>query len=694
MRRHFIPFLFFLLILFLPVKGQTAKDFFPVHDLMPVGAYYYPEHWPSSEWERDIKKMADMGFEFTHIGEFGWAQMEPSDGKFDFTWIDKFLDICGKYNIKVIMCTPSPCPPVWLGLKYPEIYAMTGNYQRKEHGTRGNNSLSNEVYRNYVFRLIEHLAAKYGNDNRVWGWQLDNEPGAPEDYSPSAQERFRQWLIAKYGIIEKLNLAWGTTFWSQVYNKFEEISIPNVSVNPWGINPHAMLDYRRFLADIQADFLNSQYVILRKDISSRQWVTTNYIAAIGSADPRRSDKLDFLSYTMYPVGGGKNLDSLGFRIGWIDGIAFGCNFYRPVKGVTGVMELQPGQVNWGMINPQPMPGAIRMWLWHAFAGGCSFACTYRFRQPLFGSEQYHYGILRTDGVTPSPGGLEYSKVASEMKQLRKYYQSTDQEPSDYASRRTAILWNHENLWDIEQEKQTSQWSSWGHVFKYMEITKSLGAPLDFISENDNFSKYKVLIAPAYQLVDSSLVLKWKQYIKDGGNLILTCRTGQKDRNGHLWEASWAAPILDLIGSKISFFDLLPEDVIAKVSFKHKEYSWNNWADVLSPKQGTTVLATYSSEFYKDSAAVVTRKLGKGTVSYIGVDTDSGELEKELCHAIYEGAGIKTTFYPKGVYVDWRDGFWVAVNYSSHPFKLNVKQNTQFIIGDVQVNPADVAVWKE
>ena len=74
---------------------------------------------------------------------------------------------------------------------------------------------------------------------------------------------------------------------------------------------------------------------------------------------------------MYPVGGGANYSENGFRIGWQHGIAFANDFYRSIDGVTGVMELQPGQVNWARINPQPQPGAVRMWLWHSFAGGCS-----------------------------------------------------------------------------------------------------------------------------------------------------------------------------------------------------------------------------------------------------------------------------------------------------------------------------------
>jgi beta-galactosidase len=358
------------------------------------------------------------------------------------------------------------------------------------------------------------------------------------------------------------------------------------------------------------------------------------------------------------------------------------------------MELQPGQVNWARTNPQPMPGVVRMWLWHAFASGCSFACTYRFRQPLYGSEQYHYGIMGTDGVTPSPGGLQYSQVANEMRMLRGKYDPAAKPPAVYTARRTAILWNHENLWNIDNQKQTASWDTWGHMFRYLEIAKSFGAPVEIIKESDDFSQYPVLIAPAYQLIDEELVRKWTRYVEQGGHLILTCRTGQKKRNGQLWEARWAEPIYSLIGAEIPFFDLLLDDGKGEVQMKDgAKHSWNTWADVLKPTGDTETLATYANQYYAGQSAVTTRRLGKGSVTYVGVHTRDGQLEKETLTEIYKRAGIATENYQEGVYVDWRDGFWVAVNYSSRPAQLSLPQGAQVLLGSNPLKPADVLVWK-
>jgi hypothetical protein len=137
--------------------------------------------------------------------------------------------------------------------------------------------------------------------------------------------------------------------------------------------------------------------------------------------------------------------------------------------------------------------------------------------------------------------------------------------------------------------------------------------------------YPFLVVPACQLVDEKLVQRWKNYAEQGGNLILTCRTGHKDRRGHLWEGLWAMPILDLIGAKIRFYDTLPAPNSGKVKAGKQTRDWVSWGEVLEPREGTTALASYTDQFYAGGVAAVTRKLGKGTVTYIGVDSQTGGL---------------------------------------------------------------------
>jgi beta-galactosidase len=545
----------------------------------------------------------------------------------------------------------------------------------------------------FVKNIVAEMAKRYGQNKNITGWQLDNEPPAIPDYSPSSQVAFRQWLKKKYTTIDALNTAWGAAFWSQLFNNFNQVIIPNTNlVGWWGNNPHALLDFKRYCADAQAEFLDFQATTLRNYIPSTQYITTNYTAVCTGADARRTKKLDLATYTAYPNGGTGNIGNLGFRLGDHKAVLFACEFYKSVGGITGVMEMQPGPVNWGSYNPLLLPGTVRMWLYHSFATGGKIACSYRFRQILYSSEQYHSGVIEKDGVTPSQGGEDYIQFNKEIKVLRELYKPNTKLPEKLAARKTAIVWNLENYWTLDRQKQTFQWDTWNYPIKFLEIAKSFGAPVDVVDEKTDLSNYKVVIVPAYEMADAALIKKWNEYAAKGGHLIITCRTATKDRDAHFWEGETAAPLSNLIGAHIKTTDMLSDYNKGDIIFNQNHYSWNIWADLLESENNATVLATYNDQFYKGKAAIVKHKIGKGSVTYIGVVTNDMKLEKEILKDNYTEAGASIENYPQGVFVYWRDGFYVAVNYSSDNYEMNVSPSAKILIGEKFMKPAGVLVW--
>ena len=116
--------------------AQNRERYFPPAQMMTIGVYYYPEAWPQEQWERDLRNIKQFGFEFIHVGEFAWAFMEPEEGKFDFAWLDRVVELAAKHGLKVILCTPTPTPPVWLVKKHPEVLVVDDYGRRMEHGTR------------------------------------------------------------------------------------------------------------------------------------------------------------------------------------------------------------------------------------------------------------------------------------------------------------------------------------------------------------------------------------------------------------------------------------------------------------------------------------------------------------------------------------------------------------------------------
>lgn len=683
-----IIFLIFTISLF----AQNPNRF-NSKDLTIVGTYYYPEHWDESQWVRDLKQIKELGFDFVHYAEFAWTQLEPKEGEYNFAWLDRAVDLADKNGLKVIMCTSTATPPVWLVRKHPDVLIEHENGTKMDHGARQHPSVSNNFYRKYSMKMIEKLSQHYGNDKRIMGWQLDNEPRPTQDYGKDAQQRFRDYVKNKYQTIDSVNKAWGTAFWGQVYSDFAEINIPRIS--QLFMNSHQILDYNRFSTDEIASFLDEQTSTIRKYVDPEQWITTNYIPEYSDGHLRKSNQLDFHSYTRYMVfGEDYGIGRKGYRLGPVERISKANDFFRPIDGVYGVMELQPGQVNWGKINSQPLPGAVRLWLWHVFAGGSKFTCTYRYRQPIYGTELYHYGIVGSDGITPTKNGLEYVEFIKEIVSLRKEYNPAAKNPEAYEMRRTAILYNHENTWEMERNRQTTEWNTEGHIDKYYNALKNFGAPVDFIDERNDFSKYNVIIAPAYEMLDMKLIQRWTEYVEQGGNLVLTCRTGHKTRHGQLFESHFAEPIYPLIGARIDFYDLLQPRTPDKITIGNDKYDWTSWGEILIPDENTEIWATYEGDFYEGRPAIIHRKFGKGTITYIGVDSQKGDMEKAVLKKLYTGLHIPLLNLPAGLHIEYRDGFGIAVNYADRTYTLPLTVNTRFIIGNKEISTGGVSVWKE
>lgn len=681
-----------LLLIPITLFSQKWRESFPESQLETVGVYYYPEHWDSSEWDRDLKKIADMGFEFTHFAEFAWAQLEPEEGKYNFKWLDEAIEIAATYKLGVIMCTSTATPPIWLVRKYPEVLQEMENGNRFDHGARQHASFSSNIYREYSLKMIKELAKHYGNDSRIIGWQVDNEPRVFEDYGDDAHARFRQWLKNKYENIDALNSSWGTAFWSQHYSSFDQINIPKVS--QWGMNLHQRLDYIRFTAHETASFLDEQSRMIKKYSDPSQWVTSNYIPSYDAGPIGMSHDLDFITYTKYMVSGyARGIGEKGYRLGDPLSITMSNDFFRTISPIFGVMELQPGQVNWGRINSQPLPGAMRLWLWHVFAGGSKVTCTYRFRAPVYGYEAHHYGIVGTDGVTPTPGGLEFEQFIKELKVLRSEKKSRVNVPDSYKKMTTGLLFNPENLWGMQLNKQTELWNSLGHIEKYYKPLKSFGAPVDFVRDTMDFDKYPVIIAPAFQQVDKDLIAKWTDYVKQGGNLILTVRSGSKNREAQLWPTKYAEPIYNLIGAEIEFYDLLMDHDVDSVLFDGESYGWNIWGDILKPSGGSESWGSFKGDYYAGKTAITHRKLGKGTITYVGVDSKNGKLEKDILKKIYNKLNFDIKNYPEGVLVEYRDGFGIAVNYSDKAYEMPMLNNEKILIGEEKIPTGGVLVWK-
>ena len=181
----------------------------PGQNAILVGAAWYPEQWPESRWEEDLRLMEAADLKVVRVGEFAWSRMEPFEGHYDFDWLERAIDLAGKHHIVTVLGTPTATPPAWLTQKYPETLRVEADGQRVTHGNRAHASASSPRYREFCRRIAEQMATRFGHNPNVVGWQIDNEYGyAGMSHDDLTRKQFQDWLQAKYRTLDSLNARW------------------------------------------------------------------------------------------------------------------------------------------------------------------------------------------------------------------------------------------------------------------------------------------------------------------------------------------------------------------------------------------------------------------------------------------------------------------------------------------------------
>ena len=220
---------------------------------MKLGVCYYPEQWPEDRWATDARMMVASGLTLVRIAEFAWARMEPSRDHYEWDWLDRAVDALAEAGLQVILGTPTATPPAWMTQEFPAMLHVDANGRARKHGSRRHVCINNPIYRDECDRIVRAMGERYGGDERIIGWQIDNEFGGGKTgrcYCAACAAGFRVWLRARYGTLEALNMAWGTVFWSQTYSDWSQIEVPDDAIDKQ--NPSQTLDYYRFSSDSYA----------------------------------------------------------------------------------------------------------------------------------------------------------------------------------------------------------------------------------------------------------------------------------------------------------------------------------------------------------------------------------------------------------------------------------------------------------
>ncbi|MDF3090398.1 beta-galactosidase [Burkholderia semiarida] len=654
---------------------------------MHLGVCYYPEHWPREQWDRDARRMAELGLTRVRIAEFAWSRMEPEPGRYDWAWLDDAIDTLARQQLKIVLGTPTAAPPKWLVDRHPEILPVGVDGAVWQFGSRRHYDIASPVYREHCVRIADAMARRYGAHPAVIAWQTDNELGCHNtlpSYTQAALQGFRTWLATRHGDIDALNRAWGNVFWSMEYRGFDEIELPRHT--PTDANPAHLLDFRRYQSDEVARFHAAQVDAIRPHAPGRD-VLHNFMGFFAEFDHYAFARggLDVAAWDSYPVPRTEVLPldeadkQRWARTGHPDVSAFSHDLYRGVgNGRMWVMEQQAGPVNWGPYNPVPHAGAVRLWTWEAFAHRAELVSYFRWRQYPHAQEQLHSGLNAPDDRL-SPGGHEVARVAREIAALDPALVAGERDTA-----RVALLFDYEADWMIRIQPHGADFDYQQHVFDWYRALRELGLDVDIVAAGADVSRYAFVVAPTLPVVTDRIV---EQAASGHAHWLFGPRTGSRTAEFAIAPGLAPGKLRNVLPVRIGQVESLRPSLAPRVSFDGVDGHALKWRDHvdMDAAPGVDVLAACD-----DGVPALVRR------AHVTMATAC--FDRTLLRAIVarcaRDAGLQAYALPDGVRLRRRGRVTFAFNYGDTPCMLPAPGGARFVLGSRDLGAVDVAAWVE
>jgi len=633
-----------------------------------VGANYHPHDDKNLEKiKSDIQLMKDAGFTSVRMGHLAWDSYEPTEGKFDFEWFDNVMDIMNQAGIKVILDIAIRPAPIWLHHKFPSIDIVDANGDARYPNHRYMEDIGDPNYQRYALLFTDAITKRYANHPALLAFGIDNESGdGPISYSETVRQRFIKWLKKKYSNLENLNKAWATQRWSRKINQFEETGLP-VTTHSTDV-PERILDFRRFVSD-------EVNQLLLKVIDK---VNENAPKALTNTNAWYYSPLKYFDYSQIAYSGKMTREGCGFYPGTTLTTNWGV-----MNALFGISRIQFESTNpfWcsEFTTMTAVPNAIRKQAYSTLMYGNQMVCGWTWQSMWAGEEQYLEGMLDWDGV-PNRKYDEYSQIAAEFKKIEKYfpYQLKAEVglafsfPSQIASQYFPV--QHENqvqaCWDMFYWRNMDS--------RVLDIKYS---SLD----------YKLVFVPGMAVMDEVIASKIREYVKNGGTVIMTSNSAIVDTTGQVFSTTRPGRLSDVFGIRLgSYEETEAMNEISRKGYKGKtlEFTYKNKAvdvesarfDIIDPK-GAEVIGTISS-LYKDYPIMTSNMYGKGRAIYVGLPADGNVLGGVVDDLIKELGISKGPDVPSGVMARQIDkNHFLYLNVSGDPKEISMKGNSRSILFD-------------
>lgn len=654
---------------------------------MRIGVDYYPEQWDETMWEQDADRMKEIGVEIVRVGEFAWSRMEPTEGDYDFEWLDRVVQIFTDREIDLVLCTPTCTPPQWAFEKYPEIIQVGADGAKIPIGIRGHRCVTNATYRRLCEKIIQVLVERYHDNPGIIAYQIDNEVEANHCRCEECTKGFRAWMQKKYGTPQAVNAAYRNTVWSGEYSSWEEVKPPTAGVLQWQ-NPSLTLDYNRYASDSIVDYIEFQRQCIRKWDATVPITTNNWFCENMPDFYDLFEHLDFVSYDNYPLSvlpeDEESLYSHAFHLDLMRGIKQQ-NFW--------IMEQLSGAMgSWMPMSPTPRPGMILGYAAQAFAHGADTVLHFRWRTACSGAEMYWHGILDHNNV-PGRRYREFAELCSWAKKWKEAEGAVIQNE-------VAILYGSAQEYAFKLQHQAEGMYYLEQLKLFHDAFTSIGVGVDIINETASLEQYRIVIAPTLLITNEEVKDHLYHFAEDGGSVVLTNRCGMKDSYNCCIMQALPTVYEELAGVRVEEYDVIGShehdlqlcDSVWKQVHGEQSAKAMQWCDILAPTTAKT-MAVYGPEgfslFYGGSAAVTCNEYGEGRAYYVGTVMNRSAYHS-LAQTIAEETGVSyRNDLPLGVEVTVR-----KKGQKKWTFVFNNTMHSQKIwTGDV-LQPFEMQVYPE
>ena len=617
--------------------------------MMLLGVDYYPEQWDPALMEADLDAIREMGGNTIRIAEFSWHLMEPEEGHYDFSFFDHVIAMAREKGLRVILGTPTAAIPAWLANRHPDILSRFENGQPRAFGGRHVYCCNSPRLYEYSEKIIRAMAGHYKDEPQIAAWQIDNEIGHEDSdlcWCPRCREAFRRFLRDKFGgDVHRLNKTYGTAFWSQEYNDFDEIPLPAPTITTH--NPALRLDWERFRSKSLCDFLDFQARLIR-EIDPQAVIIHDFPG--GGLDKhvdysQAAKCLDTATYNNYPVWGGQKEPLPPHET------AFALDHIRGLKRKNfWITEAIMGAQGHDVTGYLPRPGQAKLWSWQGMAHGCESLLYFRYRGAAKGAEQFCYGILDADNRR----GRKFREVQSFFREVPQYAQALEAPiHSD-----VAIVYDYDSLASFRIQRQSLLLDCPGEMKKLYKAFYDRNISVDVIPAEADLTGYQIVLLPQLTVMKPEFQAKAERFVREGGTLVLTYRTGVKDPDNNLFFGE-VLPVgyAGLAGVTVAETESLQEQnafpVVGEGAFAGADGYGGVFRDMLEVRDAE-VLYRYGDSFYREFAAATRKRQGPGAVYYLGCSLDEGTISR-LAETILAERGIEAIPSPEGVEIVTRGG---------------------------------------